>query len=605
MIKILGKQVIFIENFLRRPKPIQKENLTSYISRVAEENYVSPHELWRLLLPPKAHYPQTSISMMIDICPASTFDYIRFEEMLGIKHIEHLTFLPVFRKIGIEEIAIPKSQVLGGMLENHRNYCPECLKEKKAYMKIWQIREVNWCDIHQVKLVTECWYCHKNIPLLPSSGLTCKCPFCNSNLSLAHTHSVNVGLKESRVLNDWKYILNPEKQGLPLLTELSYQQHMAMRILFASEVSSICYTARKEKLPSSIMQSARKSRVNESFTHLGLILSVIRDLEISLDDFFNLKIPESFISKILTKPTTIIQRTSCLAPWCKGYLNPGSLRRTATSTKVRKDGSKQNYYMICTNCGNEYCLAGSGREIQERGYFISLAYKKVLPQLHKTMSIKQMAKELGVTEDLIKRSIIYLAANGLIIEGELPLAIPCEHDEGIIQEILKEIREGTLSKKIRVKLGMKYNDFLFYWFETRIRKASLLYKPIERAERKVPRTENLSRVRATLAYCQANNIKITINGVAKILEVCPETIRLWGLLSVIKEAKEVQKLTANLKIEQELIMQAEEIIRFNSSMGRLISSELVYDQLGHPRSSMWRDHPAVAKCIAQLVKKNN
>lgn len=595
--------MIIIDSFLRSPRSSQKENLTSYISRVAEANYVTPHELWRLLLPPKAHYPQASISRMIDISPGSTFDYIRFGEMLGKEHLEHLTFLSVFEKIGIEEVEIPKSQVLGGMLENHRKYCPECLKEKNIYKKVWQVKEVKWCEIHRVMLITECWNCHKKIPLLPSYGVNGKCPFCNANLAEAQTRRANLGVKEERVLCDWEYLLNPNKPGLVVSAGLSYQQHLAMRIIFAVEVSSLCHTARKVKLPS-IMQSARRSRASESFTHFGVLLSVIRGQRISLDDFFNFDIPEEFISEILKKSTRIIQRTSCLAPWCKGYLNPGTLRRTATSTKVKKDGSKQNYYMICADCGTEYCLTGDGKAIHERGYFISLAHNKILPRLQRTMSIKQMAKELEATDDVIKRSIIYLAANGLI-EGELSLTIPCEHDEEVIQVILEEVRKGTRSKEIRQKLGMNYNDFLFYWFETRIRIASLLYKPIEKSIRKAPSSENLLRVRGVLANFKANNIQISINGVAKILGVCPETIRLWSLLPEIKEAREVQKKVQRDKSEQELIKKAEEIIKFNFLMGKLISCEQVYEQLRHPRTSMWRDHPSVAKRINELVNRFN
>ncbi|AFQ42442.1 TniQ family protein [Desulfosporosinus meridiei] len=593
--------VVIINRLLITPKPVLTECLTGYISRVARANFVSSHDLWRLFLVPSSHYPQSSMSIILDTYPASTFNYIQFGEMLNVEHIEHLTLIPVFKKIGITDTEILKSRALGGMIEKHRKYCPKCLKENDFYKLMWQVAEVKWCDIHCVTLLEECWNCHKRIPLLPSAGQVGKCPYCECNLAEATTKHVNIGEKKERILRDWQYLLNPEMPGLTPADNLSNQQQLAILIILALQNNS-----EKIKIPTSIMQSARKSRVYESYTHLALLLSILRDVQISLDDFFKLQISEEFVYRILTRPAKIIHRTACLTPWCKGYLKTGTLQRTATSTKMDKNGEKLNYYMVCTECGIEYCLSGPDKGIRERGYFLSFAYNKILPLLRNTNCIKQLAKAINEPEDKIRRSIIYLAANGLIRESKLPLSIPPEHDEEIIKVILNKIRIGTQAKQIRRDLNMKYNDFLFYWFEPRIRIANVLNKPINRPQRmQTTSSKDLLRLRDALAYCKDNNIRISIKLISKILEVCPETIRLWGMLPEIKQAKEVQRLALKENRKKELLKKAEEIIKFNKSIGKLISIELVYKELGYHRTSMWRDHPEVAKHISQLVNRIN
>jgi len=119
IIKLVG---VLIMKFLFRLQPLEDECLSSYISRIAQANYVNPHELWRLMLPEGAHYPQSSISSSLDICPDSLLDMKKFGEMLQINEnkLYSLTFKEVFTKLGITETA--RSRTLSSMLHDKRRF---------------------------------------------------------------------------------------------------------------------------------------------------------------------------------------------------------------------------------------------------------------------------------------------------------------------------------------------------------------------------------------------------------------------------------------------------------------------------------------------------
>lgn len=90
--------------FLIRPTIEQGECLSSYLQRVTNSNYISSHYLWRHVLKSNTHYPQSSISRLVDVTPSSTIDLNLLCPLLLTSRgtLEILTFIHVFRKFGVD-----------------------------------------------------------------------------------------------------------------------------------------------------------------------------------------------------------------------------------------------------------------------------------------------------------------------------------------------------------------------------------------------------------------------------------------------------------------------------------------------------------------------
>lgn len=549
---------------------------------------------------PGAHYPQASLSSIIDIYQSSLFDLAIFESRVCLLtgSLNSLTFLEVFKKLGVDEGSIPKSKVLCGMIDKYRKYCPVCLQEQRAYKLVWQVKEVELCDIHNVKLENECWLCHRKIALLPSKGLNGFCPNCNAELSKAPHHTFfGLSNANARIYQDWAYLLDTSTDGLKPLNNFPMHQCLALRILFAIENSQIKY-----KLDiSSILQYARNSHKYEKSPHINTILMVLRATNMSLVNFFGLQITTDFIEGVIKKKERIVDKLSCLAPWCIGHSASGTLTRTSTSSKVKKNGSKQNYYMVCSKCGIEYCLRYEDKELVERGYFISLAYARVLPLIESELSIKEVANRLKTSEDKIKRSLIFLAANGLTKQKSLPLSIPYRHNSRILKAITKGVKNCNSANQIRRDLGLKYNEFLFYWFTPEVRLISILFEShVDRVA--TPSEKNSESFKNAVEYHLNHNVPITINNIATWLGVVPETVRFWGMLPKLKEAKVIQREKAKQVYRENLVTKIEEIVMNLKVSEDEITCERVYETLECARTSIWRSYPDLAQYISLLVK---
>lgn len=72
------------------------------------------------------------------------------------------------------------------LLKNHLAWCPVCYEEQlntgnAIYnLLLWSLEMVNTCSKHRCKLETECFLCHKKIPILHRKSQNGYCPYCNA-----------------------------------------------------------------------------------------------------------------------------------------------------------------------------------------------------------------------------------------------------------------------------------------------------------------------------------------------------------------------------------------------------------------------------------------
>lgn len=563
-------------------------------------NYVDTHDLWRLLKS-NNHYPQSSDSVPIDIYPESLIDLDKFGVLLGMgkESLEKLTFMPVFKKLGINENFIANSRILSNVVGRYRKYCPECLKVNRMYKLIWQVNEINFCPIHKIKLINYCTNCNKKIPILPSKSEIGICPYCHSFLYNCERQNYIASSLDLRIIDDWRYILDYNEKGISYIGSCSNEQNIALRLLYIIYNSKIALDPKEQTTLSSIKQIARNTKTNQTFVHLSSIFHFTRKCNVKLKDFFGLDMPNDFIENIFAKKHKLIESYSCIAPWCSHYRTPGSLVKTSTSIKTLKSGNKQKYYMYCSDCGTEYSIDTNGN-IVERGNLINFAWKQVRNVLIRKCSIKELKNQLKTTEDKLKRAIIFLAANHLIALNFIPYNIPSEHDHDKELEIKNYISQGITSKQIKKNLKMNYNEFLFYWLYSDIKKAFISYKS-RRPDRCIPKDQHIKKFKSCIDSFISNNETITVKSVCKELKICPETLRNWGLLDEVKKSKKIQNNIKALDFKENIIKRTDEILSLLPQNHLEITSENIYKLLGIRRTVLVRNFPDLTKYIHEKL----
>jgi hypothetical protein len=317
------------------------------------------------------------MSSTLNIYPNNLFDLRRFEAMLLLEHgqLDNLTFIPTYKKLGVSIDKISNSRIMDGLFNKHKKYCPECLEEIYAHKLIWQVDEVNSCNIHKVRLISSCWNCNKQIPILPSIPLLCKCPYCNSDLRNAPRIETIFSSYDLRSYSDWELLLGPNDYRLETNNNLSTGQSMALKLLIILEDNNLCIKNMNFIPQSSILNLARNNKIEQSFISLDTVLRILRACNVSMETFLTTEVPVGFIKSLcISKKIAPIKEFACMAPWCKGYLKPGTLKRTGTLKKSLGDGHVYSFYMFCSKCGVKYSIRYEDSTLVERGYFIELAW---------------------------------------------------------------------------------------------------------------------------------------------------------------------------------------------------------------------------------------
>lgn len=586
------------------PKPIHGESLSSYLQRISKLNFVGSYDFWRLLIQNGTHYPQSSLSASLDLCPYCFIELHKLASMLDItgESLENMTFIPLYKKLGIDKLVVHHSRVLSNIIERHRKYCPKCLKENRYYKLIWQVKEVRYCENHCLELISRCPCCDKQIPILPSSSHISFCPYCNFDLAKFEGRKITFSNDMSRIYEDWSYLIDSSKTGLEPLQRLTNKQGLAVRILYLSSILPANTLSEAENSTlKSVLQIARDSKESQTFIHLSTILSIARKAHISLESFFTMPVSEEYVKSLFMKKELLSKTYSCIAPWCSSYLIPGSLKHTATSKKVLKNGSAYNYYMYCEKCGIEYRL--SNRELSERSDFISFAWNILKDKLNsKQPTLRELSLSSNTTVDKVRRAIIFLSANKLVSSTYIPIELPENHKRELLDKLKSLIVSGFYGKKIRKELKMKYSDFLYYWFHPEVIIAYInRKKPVVRSTQRT--TLNVQYFKNILEYLYQNNIPITINQVSKSLNVCPETLRLWGCLDLIKKAKHIQREKILQQKKEAYLAQAKVYIANAINTNHQVRSEELYKYIGSPRTVIVRNFPDVTAYISQLMSQ--
>jgi hypothetical protein len=378
---------------------------------------------------------------------------------------------------------------------------------------------------------------------------------------------------------------------------------MALRILFLIEPYKNSLTLDEKTTMSSMMQIARSTKSSLTFIHLGSFLHFLRICNVPMQDFFSMSLPQEYIESILSPKVRLIENYSCQAPWCEQYLKNGSLKRTPTSLKICNSGKTLKYYMYCESCATEYALDTNGL-LCERSYFIQFAWNKVKPLLSSCGTLKELIHKLNTSQDKMTRSIIFLAANHLITQEDLPVNMPSTHNDVIMSRIKDNVIKGIPAKKIRSELGLKYNDFLYYWLSIECQLLQFNRKN-SRPDKASSQKERERMFTFVVDELIDSGMPITIYSICEKLDICPESLRLWGLLPKVKEYKRMQASLFKESYKNEILNKVNEVLYKSHSSNNQINSEELYKSIGVSRTVLVRNFPDLTEYIHERLYNYN
>jgi len=164
------------------------ESLTSYLIRLSEAHQVYPSSLISYVIAPILNKEfliySTARGGNRFYDGAKTMNGFGSNALDMVGALEKLTKV---QRLGILTFASIKEVIpLRYLLKNHLAWCPVCYEEQlntgdAIYnLLLWSLEMVNTCSKHRCKLETECFLCHKKIPILHRKSQNGYCPYCNT-----------------------------------------------------------------------------------------------------------------------------------------------------------------------------------------------------------------------------------------------------------------------------------------------------------------------------------------------------------------------------------------------------------------------------------------
>ncbi|AOT71411.1 TniQ family protein [Geosporobacter ferrireducens] len=157
---------------LRHLEPYRDESLASYLVRTAEKNYIELNcvrekinvrksKFLREFNYIKDHKLLERISQLVSID----------SEILIQMTLNKYEYLSDLNNEGVDKYFFEEYV----MDTKFSKYCPICLREKEYHMINWQLRDIEICLEHQVKLIQFCSKCGRNIEIHTVVNRECDC----------------------------------------------------------------------------------------------------------------------------------------------------------------------------------------------------------------------------------------------------------------------------------------------------------------------------------------------------------------------------------------------------------------------------------------------
>lgn len=600
-----------------RPQPKWEESLTSYLCRIAVRNEISFLEIWKLVNTGPKSKVQNIFGYKLDIFPHEVINASTLAKLLCTSNsqIEDMTFYPLIKKFFNNHESV--TQVYNYFMKNHiikekRRFCPKCLKEKGFFKLIWQVREIEICDIHHVSLKSLCNNCLREQPYISKSLAFCECYYCQTALKTENEEVVNNEvfiMDQLQKYENWRYILHPTTE---LVTEkeidgLTKEKTLAIKLLFVAQ-------GQQPKLKWSSVKSLSRDKVR-NFTGLVCdrtrfqkvfiadLFHVLRTEHLSVERFVNIMVQSSYIQSFQAQ----IQEKEpgfCLTPWC----SDGGTRKMII--ELSGDGHHLKYKhryssaWICSSCFMRY---GFSRYTNQWGNIANeiQVISEVLNFLELGLTREKIREELKLGVHRANEIFGYLLYHELLSDHYVSFYRP-KSQRNLIVENFDEIKNCARNAQYMYNVARRLFNWdqvtFYYYYASREFKALLIKESSKRKQSVVQKAKRHREAKLSIDEMVQNNVGVTVKELAHTLDLSEGTIRYHGINVTAKEINQDQR-ESNLQQEQvKLVDAASEYVKLMNEKGEPIYSKDIYKYLDRSRKFIRKNFPLLYQWISEQIR---
>jgi TniQ len=593
--------------FTIRIKPKVGESLTSYLYRLTSENKTNLNNLANTVVLPGKKRSSKFTTINLDLSIKNNFNIEMLADLTGlsIQSLLSLTINPYHTKFDLFINMLNKE-----FETNLRKVCPLCVSEEKYFKLIWQVKEIDICNKHLVKLQKSCVKCHiefqyneKDLMLNQICGKCKNSIKKNNKEELLSCEKIE---EQKRIYNDWSFLLSQQVEPW-LISGYSIEDSLVIKYLYFIHLQK-----QTESIPipffrdfyNNLIASIRKGdkyKKNRNLTPINLFRT-IRHFNVELQDFYKLQVPSSFIEKI--KEKTVDETGNCLAPWCEGFGKKETI-------KYAEMGRVSNYkrVSICEKCNLTYGYNKKNNTWENIDNIVR-DYKVFSQNLHDFVNIDDFYKCKNLLSDFRKNFLLgYLLNHSLINVMEINELKKNLHQKQMQLKklIFKTKSVQHLRTMAREQYGWNDISFFFVYHTTEIQR--YLFFDLKR-DRKIDKSTEFKmilkkRVEAFLDDILKENQFLTLELVAQGIDINVKTLRKYGLNQIVVNAINQQKREQLLEEKVKFKKIINDYI--NNCIENIIrpNSKEIFKLLGTTHSTMKKNHPDICVLITTKFKMTN
>lgn len=607
------------QRFTVRPKPKVGESLTGYLLRVVHRNFVDINRLFTFV----HNGSRRRTDHQIDILPERVIDLESLSGLVGVplSQLRAMTFQPVVEKY-VDQI--DASQDYPAAMRDvtdktHRRFCPLCLQEGGVLKLNWQVKEVEICDKHHVRLTSKCPACATDQPFLSKNLAVLRCLSCGSKLAsngAAKVDDTDLIDAQLRVYSDWRYLMSPSFSSLvPQIQNYSQEKSLAIAVLYLLQGKPETYNPestpqpRLRKLTQGLVRMVRNDS-DPKWVSVAQSLSILRSLNLTPPEIKSIHIPDSFVASLYPSKYSL---GPCLAPWCRFYGTSSGMKRILWKLCFEENKVRYAYPCVCTGCYMRYGIAND----QWKNVAVSLCdgielAQKVRKLLNFGASQKEITHQLKMRHPQLARITGYLAYHQILDESLLkkytPPFVP-DNVVGCVKKIGPFISEIGQAKA-KTLYGWKKAEFYFYMAMEEVQayfsldEESKIPPRRKTVGKRVISEEEAKKLEAIIEQWKMSDTKITFQGIAKALN-CPAIIlHDKPYEDMIMVAQTEQQFLLHKREKNELRKKARDFIASKLQRGEPIVAYEVYAHIGRGVNHLKRHFPWLRKWITLIAKQD-
>ncbi|MFY3790351.1 TniQ family protein [Ureibacillus sp. MALMAid1270] len=603
--------------FTIRPKLKAGESLLGYLIRVADENKISILELWQLINNPNGYKVDRNFSYKFDLFPSDIVHLNKLERLLniGVVELKRHSFEPI---VSLFYPGSAGKRVFGKEIEKrHRRFCSKCLEEEGVYQLSWQVKEIEICEKHLIRINTKCSKCGYHQPYINKNSLNhLQCDNCESKLY----GEIDVPLqdpeliqKQLRIHRDWEFILGDLSAiGIPYLhNPQRIHNKIALLLLYLTTPQNSNLNSKKHPHyePSQAKKLFRlaRNKIDEKLSP-SIILDTLRNLNIELREIFSQQVPLSFYKLLLKykEKMKIEIHTTCSSPWCKLHGTINGIKDLKTSSKsvyLPKEYLYDKFY-VCTNCWVQIGLRKDNKQWEEINISYSLI-QKIKELLIKGIYLKHIALILKIDFYKLRFYLGYLARYQSVEVKKL------ENIKIDVETLIKHFtilkpywrNNEKLARATRKLFGWNAITTYYYFWHPMVQE----YIYLQQNQRKLNKTNYqylVDKVDDTIENLIKDNIEISVKEVAATLNITEATLRYHKINEEIIYRKST-KLSLDKNEEKATIIEnIAAFINVKRDNEQQIFAQEIYRSIGKNVKYMKKNFPDIAEQISKLAKES-